>query len=472
VSEQSVKRGEARRRGRSAATALAPALLLPAVLAAQPTILPTAEGQWGTALTEGDGVLSANFWIFPPSTTQLSWVVRVTSPSGGGSPVQHFDQDIIGGPSSPIAIDQRTASFDEVAEANPAVAPWLDGNDGIAGVFSQAEDGSTAGTLAVVVGIVPTEPAAAQYVVLDDIPTAPFSDPNFTKTGIVADDQGRITVAFAEFSTDETPVPKVRALRLDKTGGVVDSFLDIAPTPSTSPDIALLDPNGERLIVSYIDLSDNLIKGTMVDTTGSSPVVLPEFPISTTSGLFNINPAVAADPATGEFLVAWDKVTGTAGNPVDVMARRFDADGLPLGPEFAVNTTTANAQGQPDVAFGPNGESVITWAGDSPVMGDYLDVFLQAYDANGQPIGGETLAGTRTAGVQEWPQVQFLAEPDSEGRAGFLVAWRDVVSDSDNTPYGTGLSYRRWAIGDAGDSQIFEDGFETGNRVNWGDVVP
>jgi len=451
---------------------LAVALLLPSVLAAQPTVISTGEGQWGETLAAGDGVLSASFWTFPVSMTDVSYVVRVTSPSGGGSPIQDIDRDVIGGPSSPVAIDQRTTSFDNVARASPAVAPWLDGDDGIAGVFAQAEDGSTSGTQAVVVAIVPTEPGDAEFVVLDDIPTSPFPDPSFTKTGIVADNQGRITVAFAEFSTDETPVPKVRALRLGPTGAVVDTFFDIETDPSTSPDVALLDPNGDRLLVSYLDLSDSLVKGRMVDTTGSSPVVLPEFPISTTAGLFNLNPAAAADPATGEFLVAWDRVTGAMGNPVDVMARRFGADGLPIGPEFAVNTTTANAQGQPDVAFGPNGESIVTWAGDAASSTDSLDIFFQLFDENGQPIGGETPANTRTEGTQEWPQVQFLPGLDGENRAHFLIAWQDWVDEVESAPFGTGVSYRRWAIGDASDNLIFEDGFESGDTSSWGAATP
>ncbi len=146
---------------------------------------------------------------------------------------------------------------------------------------------------------------------------------------------------------------------------------------------------------------------------------------------------------------------------------RFDAQGNPVGDDFVVNTTIANDQGQPDVAYGPNGESAIVWAGFD---GD-LDVFAQAYDPSGQPIGGELKVNSVDAGEQSKPIVRFLPGPDAEGRVQFVVAWRDLVSDADPTPNGTGTSYRCFSI--EGDPQlIFEDGFESGDTSSWSCTQP
>ncbi|MFQ5527606.1 MAG: hypothetical protein ACE5GX_15260, partial [Thermoanaerobaculia bacterium] len=172
------------------------------------------------------------------------------------------------------------------------------------------------------------------------------------------------------------------------------------------------------------------------------------------------------DLDTGVFTVTWEDVTAVLGNPVDIKARRFTAAGVPLGPEFTVNTTTDDAQGQPDVAYGPNGESAIVWAGDPLPGGDLLDIFMQVFDPLGTAIGGEIQVNTSVTGEQDRPTIQFLPDPDPQGRVQLVVAWRDVVSDSDNSPNGTGHSYKCFSIDD-GPTQIFADGFESGDTSSW-----
>ena len=178
-------------------------------------------------------------------------------------------------------------------------------------------------------------------------------------------------------------------------------------------------------------------------------------------------PAVAADPATGVFTVVWEDFVGLTVNPVDIKARRFDASGTPLGSEFTVNTTTDGSQGQPEVAVGPNGEFVIVWAGDSensPV--DFLDVFAQAYDATGAPIGNEMIVNSTTAGQQRFPTVRFLPSPDAQGNPQVAVGWSDTVSDADDTPNETGQGYKCFTLADD-PLPIFADGFESGDTSSW-----
>ncbi len=52
------------------------------------------------------------------------------------------------------------------------------------------------------------------------------------------------------------------------------------------------------------------------------------------------NPAVAMD-ASGDFVVTWKSYTGSG---YDIFAQRFGARVCPRGPEFRVNSTTANDQ--------------------------------------------------------------------------------------------------------------------------------
>lgn len=186
------------------------------------------------------------------------------------------------------------------------------------------------------------------------------------------------------------------------------------------------------------------IKGTIVDLTGLVPVRGPEFLINTTSLLGNFLPKVAIDPFTGSSVVVWEAVSGNQGDAVNVRARRYDAEGNPIGDDFRVNTTTANSQGQPDVAFGPGGFSVAVWTGDTAdFQNDSTDVFARVYDAEGNPLGDEIPVNTSTAGRQDGPDINFLPQLDAEGRPQFVVSWRDVQinesGDPTDLPIGTGV---------------------------------
>ena len=157
---------------------------------------------------------------------------------------------------------------------------------------------------------------------------------------------------------------------------------------------------------------------------------------------------------------------------MNIYGRRFDADGNPVGGDFRVNTTTANAQGQVAAAI-RDGVAAVVWAGDA-APGDELDVFSQVYDAQGDPIGGEIPVNTTTSGVQDQPSVRFLPEPDAQGRPQFVVAWRDVANANGSGANGTGRSYRCFSIDglEPPDLAIFADGFETGDTSAWGLTSP
>ena len=76
-------------------------------------------------------------------------------------------------------------------------------------------------------------------------------------------------------------------------------------------------------------------------------------------------PSVAMDGA-GDFVVVWEGAGETDAGGIH--ARRFAADGTPLGAAFQVNAP-ANAvafQHQPDVAMAPDGRFVVAWSSTAP----------------------------------------------------------------------------------------------------------
>lgn len=431
----------------------------------KPTIVATAEGQIGETPGLDDQIIGQRFESIRGQAGEL--LLGGIFVFGGAMPpppAMSFVTDLIHGSPNPAPVASVVATFDNVFKVPPGSARALNtAGDGDFVAFSFAVDGAQPQTMSVRLATFDETGSALADVPLAEVGT--FPDPVFNSTGVAVDDQGRVTVVYTDLPAGNPP--RVKARRVDAvTGALLGGEIPVTGDGRVSPGVALLDPAGDRLVIPATDFGT--IRGNVLDVSGPTPQALPEFPISTTPGFANVHPAVAADPSTGAFVVAWENVTAVQGDPVNVRARRFDAQGNPVGNDFLVNTTTANAQGQAAVAVGPGGESVIVWAGDGETAADALDVFAQAYDAAGQPIGGEIRVNAGTQGAQDRPSVRFLPEPDLQGRTQFAVVWRDVEEGGD-TPRGTGTGYRCFAIDEPSElpAEIFADGFESGDTSSW-----
>ncbi len=443
----------------------------PLQIAAGPVVVPTAEGQIGEVLDAGnDNITGVSIESVRGQTGDIL-LGGLTFFGGGppGPPEFTFVADEIHDDSNPLALTSTPALFTSVTRLPPRSARSRNADDdGDLVAFAFAIDDAAANSMRINVQVFNE---VGQVVSTPSIPNlVGFPDPAFNDLGVAVDQEGRVIVAYTELTMGQPT--RVRAQRFDGlTGSPIDADFLVSDDGHAYPTAALLDPAGNRLVVPSSDFDH--IRGNIVDLSGPTPVVMPEFTISTTPGFANFNPKVAADSELGDFLVAWENLTGIQGNPADIRARRFDADGNPLGPEFRVNTTTANSQGQPAVAYGPQGLSAIAWTSEPGVQGNELDVFAQVYGPDGTPIGNEIRVNTETDGVQDKPAVRFLPEADNQGRPQFTVAWRDVKVGDGSLPNGTGTSYKCFSIEGFGDpTAIFADGFESGDTSSWTDTFP
>ena len=148
-----------------------------------------------------------------------------------------------------------------------------------------------------------------------------------------------------------------------------------------------------------------------------------EFRINTYTAGFQAwgSPAMAPN---GDFVVAWHDVTD--GDAYSIAARRYDARGIAIGPEFPVNTTTANSQIVPRTAMDARGNFVVVW-GSYASDGSTWNVLGQRYDAAGTRRGGEFQANSFTPGSQLWYSVAM------DGAGNFVVAW---MSPQDGSSFG------------------------------------
>jgi hypothetical protein len=133
-------------------------------------------------------------------------------------------------------------------------------------------------------------------------------------------------------------------------------------------------------------------------------------------------PSVAAS-AAGDFVVVWQD-RHQDGSDYGIRGRRFDGLGNPLGDEFAINTQTTGTQWRASVAADAVGGFVVTW--ESP-DGDVPGIVLRRYDATGAPLGSEVLANEWTSGAQVTPVVAVGPGGD------FMVAWTSTLGPFGDT---------------------------------------
>ena len=145
-----------------------------------------------------------------------------------------------------------------------------------------------------------------------------------------------------------------------------------------------------------------------------------EFQVNTTSKGSQYFPSIASDPA-GAFVIAW--ASSPSEGYSDVYARRFDADGNPLGDEFRVNSFTTAQQRFADVAMNSDG-FIVVWESDEQ-DGSQDGVYGQRYSANGTPNGSEFRVNTYTPYVQGFPHVSMSPERS-------VVVWYGFQDDDSN----------------------------------------
>jgi len=155
-----------------------------------------------------------------------------------------------------------------------------------------------------------------------------------------------------------------------------------------------------------------------------------EFRVNTTLAGPQFSPALAVN-ADGESVVVWASRDGSLGG---VYGQSFDAAGGPRGAEFRVNATTADAQADPAVALSPQGQALVVWHSRGQ-DGSQEGIFARRFDRDGAALGAEMAVNTFTTGHQMFPAVAALAD------GGFVVAWPSTEGDDGSGP---GIFARRY----------------------------
>jgi len=123
--------------------------------------------------------------------------------------------------------------------------------------------------------------------------------------------------------------------------------------------------------------------------------------------------ASIAGTGDGRFVVVW---SGQGSHDRHgIHARVFNAAGVAVTTEIAINATTLGDQDSPAVAIAADGSFFVAWSGNG--AGDQEGIFLRRFDAAGAAIGGEVLVNQATHGVQAYPSLAIA------GDGTLIVTW-------------------------------------------------
>jgi hypothetical protein len=117
----------------------------------------------------------------------------------------------------------------------------------------------------------------------------------------------------------------------------------------------------------------------------------------------------------GVSVVVWEQ-DGNDGDGLGTYGLRFDNSGIPIGSTFRANTYTTSHQREPSVAIDNAGNFVVAWSSwEQEGEGD--EIYFRRYDASGVPQGPETRANAVLIGDQRFSDMDI----DDMGR--FVIVW-------------------------------------------------
>jgi hypothetical protein len=137
---------------------------------------------------------------------------------------------------------------------------------------------------------------------------------------------------------------------------------------------------------------------------------------------------VAVD-SRGDFVVVWESQGQELPDPTDagIFGRLVDLSGVPMGPEFNVNSVKQGRQASPDVSMAAGtGAFVVVW--ETNPTGNGAQVGAQLFGPTGARVGGEFRIGSVIVGAWQ-PHAAVAMAPDGS----FVVVWQEPVENNAST---------------------------------------
>ncbi|WP_422368596.1 Ig-like domain-containing protein [Pelagibius sp.] len=215
------------------------------------------------------------------------------------------------------------------------------------------------------------------------------------------------------------------ARRFNALGQSVGGIIDVAEVnhhysePPNPPAVASLEDGGFVVVWQDFDepAEDYYVLAQRYDASGAA--VGDEISVSGIATYDQDSAAVMGLP-TGGFVVVWETGTGSSN---EIVGQVFDAEGIPQGDVFPINTYSLGNQNNPAISLLDDGGFIVTWT--SRVSNSY-EIRAQRYDAASVPVGEEFQVNDYTSGAQYDPAIAGLLD------GGFAIAWESNGQDGDD----------------------------------------
>jgi len=154
-----------------------------------------------------------------------------------------------------------------------------------------------------------------------------------------------------------------------------------------------------------------------------------QFLVNSTTNRDQLNSKVAK-LAGGGFVVAWQGQDTGSTTDFDVRAQAYDANGNKVGGEILVNNNQAGSQANISIAALDNGGFVVTYDDTSGADGSQSGIKARIFDAAGNPVTNEFVVNSVTTGNQQFPTVAGLAANSLLPNGGFIETWFDASTNA------------------------------------------
>ena len=245
--------------------------------------------------------------------------------------------------------------------------------------------------------------------------TASFT---FSATSIAMDSAGNFVVVWPDYLAD-TSNGGIFGRRYASSGEPLTSEFRVNTTTSfhqRNPSVSF-DAAGNFVVVwDTATVNGGRAVGQRYSSSGSP--LGTEFELSSSTGQQRY-PVVAMQP-TGEFVTAFQELIG--GSTYHVVGRAFTSAGAPLGGTFQISTHTTGGNTEPEIARASPGLFIVTWKGHPQNFFD-KDVLARRVNAGGVPVGSVFQANTFSTEYQTSPRV--AASPNGS----FVIVWSSELLD-------------------------------------------
>jgi parallel beta-helix repeat protein len=171
------------------------------------------------------------------------------------------------------------------------------------------------------------------------------------------------------------------------------------------------------------DGSEEGIYGQRYDSSNNR--IGGEFRVNTVTSSSQTDPVVTT-LTDGTFVVTWQSLNQD-GSEYGVYGKRYGSNGVAIGGEFLINTTTNGSQNRSAIAALSNGGFVVTWnSGNSSTSSTEYDIYAQVFSSNTTKVGSQFLVNTFISDNQIKPSVAALSN------GGFVITWRSLGQNPDD----------------------------------------